>query len=1434
MLRIRANIVTRGVVGRTPTGARSRAMGLLLLATLPLLAAQAHGGALGAASGAPMVAAPGPHAAQSWGRMPLYFVPNRGQAAKAVDFYVPGRREQVYFNSKGLTFVLNQSAGASGGVRAGQPATSRRAAVRVGFLGARAAQPEGNADLGTRFNYLSGAENQWKTGVPAFGRLVYRNLWRGIDLVFHGTTDRMKYEFVVRPGADPRQIRLAYEGAERVWVNGVGSLVARTPLGDVTDAAPASYQPTGSEQAPVTSSWRVRSRGGCAEVSVRLGSYDHRRTLVIDPATFVYCGYIGGSGGDSGSGIAVDGNGSAYVVGTTSSSPAQGFPATPGSPLAYQGGSDAFVAKVAPDGTHLTYCSYVGGSGTDSGTGIAIDAAGSAYISGTTRSTPAQGFPVTVGPSLVFNSTATSEAFVAKLHPDGRGLDYCGYIGGGGGGVFLEVDTSAAGIAVDGSGSAYVVGTTNSSPSSGFPAKVGPVLTMSGKPSGFIAKVKTDGTDLVYCGFAGGANIFNSNAAGVAVDGTGSAYVVGSLSRGLGGSNKAFAAKVKTDGSAYLFQAEIGATSNFGQGTDGLGIALDPNGGIYVTGDTTAAPTDGFPAKVGPSLTLGGGKDAFVAKVHPDGNSLDYCGYIGGAKTDIGYAIDVDGSGNAYVTGQTFSGTADGFPASGGPSVTYAGGGDAFVARVKAGGSGLDYCGYIGGSAGGTLGSTNSNESGRGIAVDAAGDAYITGEADSTAAEGFPVTVGPSLVFGGSGAIAAGDAFVAKIIMTAGPPPPLISNILAVSALNGTGATITWTTDVASSSTVRYGKTTTYGSSTTGPGGVTSHTVTLIGLTPSTLYHFQVVSLATGGTAPGSQTASTDQSFTTRAGGTGSPPVISTVAATGITATGATITWTTDVNSSTTVEYGTTASYGFVATGAAAIQHSVTLSGLTPSTTYHYRVRSATATSPDAVSTDVTFTTSVATGTPVITSVSVTGIGPNSATVTWTTDIPASSSVDFGVTVGYGTTATGADGTTHSVAVTGLTASTLYHFHVRSTGSSSGIESVSVDRTFTTTATPGTPVISGISVTGIGPNSATITWTTDIPASTVVEYGKTASYGTTITGVDGTSHSVTLTGLLVSTTYHFRVRSTGSSSGIEAVSTDRTFTTTAVTPPAISGINVQIDGNGATITWTTDIPASSTVRYGTSAQYGLTAAGAADVTMHTATLSNLVPGTTYHFQVVSLATGGSIPGSQSTSPDLTFTILTAVTGLRALAVSNSEIDLSWSPVSGAANGYAIERRSGNSGFAQIVTTPAGTTTFADTGLQASTSYTYRVRALAGTGGSPYSAEATATTGASPTGTLKVVAQVNFGTVIVGRTGLKSLVLANASRTANLQVSVGSATGAYSVVSGGGTTFLTPGGSRTVTLQFRPTQRGVAKGTLTLTSSDPARGTVTVRFTGRGK
>ncbi len=371
----------------------------------------------------------------------------------------------------------------------------------------------------------------------------------------------------------------------------------------------------------------------------------------------------------------------------------------------------------------LVYSTYLGGSGEDDGQGIAVDTSGNAYVTGRTLSSD---FPTTAGAFQTTYGGGGYDAFVTKLNSTGTNLLYSTYLGGSG-------DDRGQGIALDSSGHAYVTGQTLSSD---FPTTPGAFqTTLGGSHDAFVTKLNSTGTNLLYSTYLGGSIPDYGN--GIAVDTSGNAYVTGYTSSSdfptTPGAFQttytyvdAFVTKLNATGTGLLYSTYLG-----GSGGDlGWGIAVDTSGNAYVTGQTQSS-TD-FPTTAGAfQTTYGGREDVFVTKLNSAGTNLLYSTYLGGSDFDYGNGIAVDSSGNAYVTGVTYS---DDFPTTAGAfQTTHRGGGysrDAFVTQLNSTGTALLYSTYLGGG---------SEDYGNGIAVDTSGNAYVTG---STQSSDFPTTAG--------------------------------------------------------------------------------------------------------------------------------------------------------------------------------------------------------------------------------------------------------------------------------------------------------------------------------------------------------------------------------------------------------------------------------------------------------------------------------------------------------------------------------------------------------------------------------------------------------------------------------------------------------------------------------------------------------------------
>ncbi len=497
-----------------------------------------------------------------------------------------------------------------------------------------------------------------------------------------------------------------------------------TAWGTVTEKAPVVYQMDGAKTTAISGAYRVADSHS---FGFTLGAeYDRSLPVVIDPV-LSYSTYLGGSSYDYGNGIAVDGLGNAYVTGITFSAD---FPTVTPFDASWNGNYDVFVTKMNPGGDNLVYSSYFGGSGSDQGKGIAVDGAGSAYVTGITFSSD---FP-TASP-LDGSLTGNYDAFVMKLSPSGNALVYSTYLGG-------SSTDDGWGIAVDGTGSAYVTGQTFSSD---FPTVTPFDGSYNGGQDAFVTKFSPVGSSLVYSSYLGGSS--SEVGEGIAVDGAGSAYVTGLTSSSdfptvtpfdgtIEGVYDAFVTKVSPGGNSLVYSSYLGGSGDDG----GAGIAVDGTGSAYVTGKTVSP---NFPTANPFAGSLNGYYDAFVTKLSPAGNSLVYSSYLGGINGDAGKGIAVDGVGSAYVTGETSSSN---FPTATPFDGSWNGNYDAFVTKLSAAGNILVYSSYLGGS---------NEERASGIAVDVVGSAYVTGYTQSS---DFP-TATP---FDGSWN-GAQDAFVAKV-----------------------------------------------------------------------------------------------------------------------------------------------------------------------------------------------------------------------------------------------------------------------------------------------------------------------------------------------------------------------------------------------------------------------------------------------------------------------------------------------------------------------------------------------------------------------------------------------------------------------------------------------------------------------------------------------
>ncbi|MCE5306882.1 MAG: SBBP repeat-containing protein [Acidobacteriales bacterium] len=448
--------------------------------------------------------------------------------------------------------------------------------------------------------------------------------------------------------------------------------------------------------------------------------------------TLRYSTYLGGIGDEAIAKIAVDATGNIYVTGSTNS---VNFPVTAGAVQSKPGGKmDAFVAKLDPSGV-IVYCTYLGGSGVDRATDLAVDAQGNTYITGITTSTD---FPTTAG---VLRTTSTGGTFVAKLNPNGTALLYSTYLD--------TVGAEAYGIAIDKAGRAFVTGTTYSS---SFPTTPGAFQRVAKSNDAFVAKLNAEGTNLVYATLVGGDS--GDEASRIAVDEAGNAYVAGGTrslnfpitsgafqkEKGAGTSEDAFVFKLNPDGGGLVYSTYLG-----GSGPEGVyDMTTDTAGNVCATGITYSGDFPVTPSAL--QKTYGGNGDAFAAKLNMNGSALLYATYLGGTRLDSGGGISVGPRGEAYITGVA----AEGFPVTADAvQAVPRGYTDAFLVQLDVDGAVLKFSTFLGGG---------DNDSGSTVTVDSAGNIYLAG---GTLSHDFPVTAGAfQKAFGGG---TNGDAFIAVI-----------------------------------------------------------------------------------------------------------------------------------------------------------------------------------------------------------------------------------------------------------------------------------------------------------------------------------------------------------------------------------------------------------------------------------------------------------------------------------------------------------------------------------------------------------------------------------------------------------------------------------------------------------------------------------------------
>ncbi len=608
----------------------------------------------------------------AYNRLPLCFVPNRGESGRAVRFLAHGPGYALFLTADGAVFTAPSSARErsvnqilSKRVPAADGPAPQRLTLRLLGMSPHVRLAPVDRLPGTA-NYLIGNNpRRWQTNLPTYAAVVYHNVYPGIDLRYDGKQGQIETTWIMRPGANVDRIRVAIAGTHLPQVVLGGDLVVPTSAGRFVESRPMAYQEIAGHRRLIPAHYVLGRRG---TFRVALGQYDRAQPLLIDPV-LQFGTYLGGTGDDGAYGMALDSQGNIYLTGNTTSS---NFPLA-GPIDSRVNGQDAFVTKLNPTATQILYSTYLGGSGEDTGNSIAVDATGAAYVTGATHSadfpavhalpTPADCVPNGGIFSPPPGLCSEYKGFVTKLNPAGNGLIFSTLLGGSGG------DDISYGIATDAEGDAYVTGLTFSTD---FPTTSGAIQSRNrGTTNAFITKFGPAGS-LMYSTYLGGSTF--AGGSGIAVDTQGDAFIAG-----------------------YTDSADF----------------------------PTVNPVQGVLGGNCPGLSVPC-PDAIVAELNPTGSTLLFSTFLGGTDADVAGSIALDPGGDMYITGYTQS---QNFPTVSAYSSVYGGGScsdengsptqctDAFVAKISAAHR-LVYSTYLGGT---------GNDSGTGIAVDGAGDAFVTG-----------------------------------------------------------------------------------------------------------------------------------------------------------------------------------------------------------------------------------------------------------------------------------------------------------------------------------------------------------------------------------------------------------------------------------------------------------------------------------------------------------------------------------------------------------------------------------------------------------------------------------------------------------------------------------------------------------------------------------
>jgi Fibronectin type III domain/Beta-propeller repeat len=724
---------------------------------------------------------------------PVAFEPNQGQTSPEALFLSRGPGWMLFLASNKATLNVERRIDATPAVAAGG---GRVEGITFGLsvIGGRAAEITPERPLQGKTNYiLTKDRSKWHVNIPQYQAVRYKRILPGIDLVYYGNPQQLEHDFVVSAGADPRKIRFRVDGADQVTLDPDGALVLKSKTGDLKLQKPIAYQDVTSGKVSVEAQFNILADN---TVGFRLGAYDPDKELVIDPI-LTYSSYIGGSvNGATGYSVATDSAGNAYIAGSTFETD---FPTTAGAysrnctPVNQNScnGPWVFVSKFDPNtsgNASIVYSTYLGQSheiAAGQAVGIAVDASGSAYLTGGTAD---PNFPTTPGALNTAFGSGGEPAFLTKLAPDGATLLYSTFLGTSGN---LAQGVS---IAVDSSGNAYVAGTTVYLGSS-FPTTPG-VVQPNCQPIGgcgydvFVAKVNASGSAFAYSTLLGGAG--SDYAAGLAIDSNGNAHVTGFtystdfpttsgsyqsvlppkdpvLCPSPGRCYSGFVTKLNPTATSMAYSTYL--TGDYADLPSS--IALDPSTNAYIGFHFVQSSNFGTPGAFQTTCStacVGGSTSAGIASLSTDGTALRFATYLHGtgSGSDQVRGISVNALGEVYATG--VAGHTD-FPIT--SNAIQSSYGLGFLAKLDPTLSSLLYSSFLGGP------STNGNA----IALDSNSNIYLTGTtADALA---FPITAN---AFQATLASDQGSAFLTKMV----EDPPAPTNLAAIPN-SSSSVNLSWT-----------------------------------------------------------------------------------------------------------------------------------------------------------------------------------------------------------------------------------------------------------------------------------------------------------------------------------------------------------------------------------------------------------------------------------------------------------------------------------------------------------------------------------------------------------------------------------------------------------------------------------------------------------------